>query len=228
MLFPGRAIVYTAFVSLLILLASLGLEAHAQTTNTSPGGDATLREPLIPAPIEEVLYTREFELEAGYRLGWPPDTPPVSSGTIVVIRADLSLTVPRQVPTPILYAGDRVVHVLNSGRDSGVLIGIVPETGTDRLVDQPVWFGPPRQPGTIDDKTIADDRRAALAAGIRPNTEQEIMRVNRDPVRSPDLATLLRGEIADLVLEFAPKERSLAAKWRLPDVGELKGGLERR
>lgn len=228
MIFSERTIVYTTSIFLLILLASLGPGAHAQSTNASPGGDAPLSEPFTPAPVEEVLYTREFELETGYRPGWPPDAPLVRSGTIVVFRADPALTVPRQKPTPVLYAADRVVQILNSGQGSGILIGIVPETGLARLAGELAWFGPPRIAGTIDAETIAEDRRAALSAGIRPNTRQEILRVNRDAVTAPDLATLLRGEIADLVLEFAPDERSLAAKWRLPEVGETRGRLEQR
>ncbi len=226
MLFPKLKTVFATLISTLLFLASLGFEARAQTNNSSQGGDATLRDPVIPASVDEILYVREFELETGYLPGWPLDAPPVNSGTIVILRADPSLTIPRQAPTPILYAGNRLVHLLNTGLGTGVLIGIVPETKIARLADQPVWFGPPRIRGTIDEKTITEDRHDALSAGIQTNTADDFSRVTRDTVRAPDLATLLRGEIADLILEFVPKERALAAKWRLPEVGEVKGRLQ--
>lgn len=221
-----KILLATSFISP-ILLASLGLEARAQMSNVTQGGNATLRDPVVPAPIDEVLHTREFMLEEGYRAGWPPDAPPVRSGTIVVIRADPALAVPRQAPTPILYAANQVVEVLNTGQETGILIGIVPNTRLEQLADEPVWFGPPRIDGTIDERTIEEDRRAALSAGIEVNTAADLLRVAADPVRAPDLATLLRGEIADLVLEFVPRERALAAKWRLPEVGEVRSRLQR-
>jgi hypothetical protein len=58
-------------------------------------------EPVLPAPIEAVLFAQPFRLETGY-MTWPPDTPPVTSGLIVVFRADPALTIPREAPTPIL------------------------------------------------------------------------------------------------------------------------------
>lgn len=225
MMFPNLAIVHLAIFTFLMAVP-VTVTAVAQVRYSSINGSETNQQPVIPAPIEEVLYAREFELETGYSLSGQTNAPLISSGSVVVFRVDPSLTVPRQVPTPVLYAGGRVVHVLNTGQGTGILIGIVPETRLDQLADQPAWFGPPRISGAINEKTIEEDRRAAVSAGIRPNTAEDLRRVARDPLRARSLASLLRGDIADLILEFVPKERALAAKWRLPEVGEVKGGLQ--
>lgn len=220
MFFPGRSVCLTGSVLFLALAAFLvGGGVLAQSNNRATGS-AT-----VPAPIEDLLVAQPFELAEGYRWGWPPDEPPVTSGTIIVLRADPSLTVPRQAPTPILYAGDRRVHTLNTGQGSGILIGLVPDA--THLAGMPIWFGPARIPGTVDEKTIEADRIAALGAGIRPLSERDVARVSREAVRAPDLATLLREDLAELVLEFVPEERALAAKWRLPEVGDTKGDVVR-
>lgn len=225
MFFPGRLVFSRKYAVILAFTAILASGSALAQTENAVTQRPPQKPPVVPAPVEDLLFAQPFELADGYRPGWPPDAAPITSGTIIVIRADPGLTEPRQAPTPILYAGDRMVHTLNTGRESGVLIGIVP--GAIDLAGMPIWFGPPRIPGTIDEKTIDTDREAALEAGIRSVTDQDVEEASRQAVRAPDLATLLREDLAELVLEFAPEEKHLAAKWRLPEVGPTEGSKVR-
>jgi hypothetical protein len=169
-----------------------------------------------PAPVENLVYVRPFALSQGYR--WPSvhDEPKADRGVIIVLRVNPKLVIPRNGPSPILYAGDRMLQALNFGHTSGHVIGLIP--GEVDLPETLIWFGPPTSPGQVTPKSIRADRAQAEEAGIRPFSVEKIESVMKPAITATNLEDLLRGELADLVLKYSPEEGDLARKWRLPEA----------
>jgi hypothetical protein len=170
--------------------------------------------PFAPKPVLDLVYARPFTLDKGYQYDWSKDRPIVSSGTLVVLKVDPSLVVPRNALEPVLYAGDWAVQRLNHGDESGYVIGIIP--GDVDLTRTPIWFGRPALPERVTAATIRTERASADAAKIRPFTADRVRTVTQEPLQAPDLFSLLRDHVANLVLEFSPREKDLAETWRLP------------
>lgn len=168
----------------------------------------------LPAPADDLIYARRFALTKGYRWGWRDNEPEIDVGIIIVLRVDPELVIPRNSLGPILYAGDQMVQALNFGHKSGNVIGIIP--GEVDLLQTPIWFGLPEVPANVNTKSIQAQRVLAQEVGIQAFSREKIERATRAQVQSPDLASLLRGEIADLILEYAPEESDLVRKWRRP------------
>jgi hypothetical protein len=180
-------------------------------------GDESEGKPVVgPKPVEEIVYARSFALSKGYRWSSVADEPEADTGMIVVLRVDPKLVIPRNAPSPILYAGDRMLQTLNFGHTSGYVIGLIP--GEVSLSKTMIWFGPPAAPDRVTQKSIQGERAKAEEAGIRPFSAEQIEKVTKPAVEATNLRALLRGELADLVLEYAPDEGYLARKWRLPEA----------
>lgn len=169
-----------------------------------------------PVPVEDLVYMRPFALSQGYRWSSVHDEPETDIGVIVVLRVDPKLVIPRNGPSPILYAGDRMLQALNFGHTSGHVIGLIP--GDVNLSETLIWFGPPTAPGRVTPKSIRSERVQADKAGIRLFSAEKIESVTKPAIVATNLEDLLRGELADLVLKYAPEEGDLARKWRLPEA----------
>jgi hypothetical protein len=173
------------------------------------------REVRTPTSVIDVVYVRPFTLTRGYTFTWSYDQPTIDSGVLIVVRVPPELVVPRNAAEPILYAGDRVVQRLNSGHESGHVIAIVP--GSFDPSAEPIWFGQPGLPARATPEKIKSEL-ASVKRKIRPFSIEKVSEVTRSPVEAPDLASLLRGEIAELILKYSPQESDLARKWRLPEA----------
>ena len=169
-----------------------------------------------PVAVDDLLAFQRFELQRSFEFGWSAEGRTVSSGTLVVIKVDPDLVVPRNAPEPVLYAGDTTVQRLNRGTRSGVVIGIIP--GEIDLTTTPLWFGAPGLPETVTAETIRNERALAERAKIQPFAPEMIERSKAESLAADDLAELLRTHVADLVLKYAPEEKDLAESWRLPVV----------
>jgi hypothetical protein len=169
-----------------------------------------------PAPVEDLVYARPFALSQGYLWTSVPDEPETDIGVIVVLRVDPKLVIPRNEPSPILYAGDQMLQALNFGHTSGHVIGLIP--GKVNLSETLIWFGPPTSPGRVTPQSIQAEREQAKKAGIRTFSAKKIKSVTKQAIVTTSLKDLLRGELADLVLKYAPEEGDLARKWRLPEA----------
>ena len=197
-----------------ILFSGAAVLAASANTNAQ---EVTKQEArTLPAPVDDLVYARRFTLTEGYRWGWRADEPATKVGVIVVLRVDPQLVIPRNSLSPILYARDRMLQALNFGHKSGHVIGLIP--GEVNLSETLIWFGSPTAPGRVTPQSIRAERAQAEKAGIRPFPATKIERATKAPVEAPDLDSLLRGELADLVLEYAPEESNLARKWRLPEA----------
>ena len=175
------------------------------------------RRPATPAAVSDILVIQPFRLKVAYTHAWLASRPLVSDGLLVVLRVDPGYVVPRNLAEPVLFAGDRTVQRLNQGNVSGYVIGIIP--GELDLAAEPVWFGRPQLPERVTEKIISDERALADSAGIKPFGPVKVDAARLDAVEVEDLAALLRGPAADLVLKFSPDEKHLAETWRLPTTG---------
>ncbi len=170
-----------------------------------------------PAAVIDILEIQPFQLKAGYDHAWLQSRPFVSDGLLVVLRVDPSHVVPRDTAEPVLYAGDRTVQRLNQGHRSGYVIAIIP--GPIDLASEPIWFGRPELPERVTPEIVKEQRALADSGGIEPFSPEKIEALLRDTIEAEDLAALLRGPAADLVLEYSPDEKHLAETWRLPTTG---------
>jgi hypothetical protein len=173
--------------------------------------------PATPAGVIDILEIQPFRLKVGYQYDWLESRPFVSDGLLVVLRVDPNQVVPRNAAEPVLYAGDGTVQRLNQGNGSGYVIGIIP--GQIDLASAPIWFGRPELPERVTPAVIKEERALADSAGIKAFSPDKIAGARRDPIEVDDLAALLRGPAADLVLKFSPDEKDLVETWRLPTTG---------
>ena len=176
--------------------------------------DAEVAVSVTPKAIKGILASRRFTLETPFPYTWTKEQLMVSTGVLVVLDVDPAYVIPRNTLEPVLYAGNTPVQRLNHGNRSGHVIGIVP--GNIDLASTPIWFGSPELPERVTSSIAVSERELAAKAGVHALSKARIRAVQRPPVVTKDLATLLRTVAADLVLEFSPQEKQLAESWRLP------------
>jgi hypothetical protein len=193
--------------ALLLSICVFVVAIHAMASESPP-------VPATPAAVSDLVYARPFTLAEGYEYNWSADRPIVRSGTLVVLRVDPDLVLPRNSAEPVLYAGNQPVQRLNRGYESGHVIAIIP--GEIDLTQTPIWFGRPGLPERINTQTVESERALADAADIRPFAAERLQSVSQESLQAADLFSLLRDHVANLVLEYSPQERDLAETWRLP------------
>lgn len=173
-----------------------------------------------PAAVIDILEIQPFALKEGYQYDWLQSRPFVSDGLLVVLKVDPSLVIPRNAAELVLYAGDRTVQRLSQGDRSGYVVAIIP--GDVDLAAEPIWFGRPELPERVTADVIKEERSLADSAGIKPFGAEKVKVALRDAIEAEDLAALLRGPAADLVLKYSPDEKDLAGTWRLPTTGSTR------
>lgn len=158
------------------------------------------------APVDDILLARPFTLEEGYEHDWQAERPWVTSGHVVVLRADRRIAALRSSLSPVLCAGSVTVERTNRGYPSGIVVGIIP--GDIDLTTALIWFASRGEPPAMTAESIEEERQQALEAGIAPF----------DPVRvtlalqagGPVLEAADRGELLEyvraLIDEYAPEE----------------------
>lgn len=175
--------------------------------------------PPTPAGVDEVVYARPFALNDGFRFDWCKEPFQVSKGTILVLKVNPQLVVPRQTEEPVLYVDNQTAMRLNKGNESGYVIAIVPSEVD--LTKDLIWFGTPGLPERVDAATIKAERAMAEKAGIKPLAPEKAQAA-RDKggarLNAADMSTLLRTTLAELVEQYSPQEKALAESWRVPVV----------
>jgi hypothetical protein len=172
--------------------------------------------PDTPAAVDDVVYARTFTLDNGFHFCWSKDRPLVTTGTLLVLRVNPDLVVPRQTAEPVLYVGNQSAERVNSGHESGYVIAIVP--GEVDLATAPIWFGTPELPERVDAAMIKSERAQADAAGIKPMAASKIkaaLRSGGTQLNVADKDALLRGEVATLIETHSPEDRQLAEDFRV-------------
>jgi hypothetical protein len=175
--------------------------------------------PPTPAAVDEVVYARPFALNDGFRFDWCKEPFQVNKGTILVLKVNPELVIPRQTEEPVLYVGNQTAMRLNHGNESGHVIAIVP--GDVDLAKDPIWFGTPGLPERVDAATIKLEREKADKAGIKPISAEKAkaaLAKGGERLNTADMSAMLRGPISSLVEQYAPQEKRLSEAWQLPTV----------
>lgn len=207
----GRSLLDMRLVQAVFAVSILVTAACASGQNASrvPSPDLP-----YPVPVRDILFAQPFTVSRPFQT-WSRDRAKATSGTLVVLDVDPRYVVPRDaMANPVLYAGNVAVIQLNEGHKSGRVIGIIP--GNVDLASEPVWFGAPDLPERVTPESARAERARAEEAGVRPFARSKIAAVQRPATRTADVSALLRDVAAELVYEYAPQEKDLAEKWRLP------------
>jgi hypothetical protein len=179
--------------------------------------------PFTPAAVEEVVYARSFETANAFKFIWSKDRPTGNTGTLLVLKVNPDLVLPRQVAMPVLYVGEQTAQRINHGHESGYVIAIVP--GDVDLAKSPVWFGTPDFPHQVDAGMARAERQLAAQAGIKPFPAEAVNAARArggDRLNIVDMKALLRTEVAELILQYAPQESHLADGFRIPVLSREK------
>jgi hypothetical protein len=182
--------------------------------------------PRTPAPIQELVYARPFQLDRGFEFTWRKEKPLVTAGYILVLKVEPALLYPRQTAEPVLYVGDTTAQRVNVGYPSGHLVVIVP-VAPDKLADFDlkktlIWFGTPELPERCTAQSIAAERDKAQQAGIQPVAEAKAAAARSkggSQLNVTDDYELLR-ELAPLIKQYAPDESERADNLLTPRVEE--------
>jgi hypothetical protein len=131
----------------------------------SPGGMPAI--PTTPASPLEVLAVQPFTVATPFPHRCRADGGPVTSGFLVVLRADPGFVVPRQVAESVPCAGSQSGERLWSQPAAGLVLVMFPawsetaKDGTIRAGDprvDPVWFAAPELPERVNAAWIASER----------------------------------------------------------------------
>ena len=188
----------------MLAVASLALGSPPEIPNT-------------PAAVDDLVYARPFTLDKGFKFMWCQERPTVTSGTLLVLKVDKALVVPRAIAMPVLYVGDRPAERINHGHESGHVIALVP--GKVDLSQVPIWFGTPNLPDQVDGSTAKAERALAENAGFKPfptETVKAALATGGKPIKTVDKSALLRDQVAELILKYSPQEKHLAEAFRVP------------
>ncbi len=191
-----------------LFVAGIALGATASKLKEDPA--------LVPVPEEpqsatvRIVEARAFVLDEEETHYWRADRPTYRAGYLLVLDAPAELVVPRQTAEPVLFVGSQTAERLNTGRDGGHLVCLVPaELAKDGTValdpgSVPIWFGDPMLPEQVDANMIETQLRKAQESGARAagtslaqTLEETLFFANRTQL---DLA------IADLIEVHSPLE----------------------
>ena len=179
--------------------------------------------PTTPAPVDDLVYARSFSLNAGFTFNWCQERPEVSSGTLLVLKVNPDLVMPRQTAEPVLYVGAQTAQRINFGNESGYVVALVP--GEVDLTKAPIWFGTPELPERITANRAQAELEKAVKAGIKPFTAKQISAAQAKggaAVKAADQSTLLREQVVGLLREYSPQESQLADDLSLVPVTPVK------
>ncbi len=153
----------------------------------------------VPYPVGQFLELRRFESAVPIEFRSVRGVSTSRTGYVAVVGVDRELVRPTDGPGRILFAGEFVARVVNSGHRSGRVVLVLPEAD---LVAAPLFFGPAR----------------SLSAVTPTEIEGEILKLSNSPRVLPklertwsvgDLNELYR-RAAELVIRYAPEERGTA------------------
>ena len=179
--------------------------------------------PDTPAAVDELVYVRPFTLEQPFKYVWCKERPNITTGTLLVLKVDKALVVPRDAAMPVLFVGDKPAQCINHGHKSGHVIAVVP--GEVDLIKTPIWFGTPGLPYRTDKVKAQAERALATRAGIKPFAKEAVAQAQArggERINAVDMSALLRGEVAELILKYSPDEKHLADGFRVPVVTRQK------
>ncbi|MEW6746562.1 MAG: hypothetical protein AB1486_27805 [Planctomycetota bacterium] len=192
--------------SSLVLLTILTGSAFCQTPDV-----ATLND-LAPKAVE-LIYARPFEVEQPIPFVVGGKIEASKKGYIVVLKADLRVLEPMDVPDHVIFAGKAVTQKINSGYRSGYVVAMVPEVN---LFESALWVGSRLLPDTITPEVYDREQRAATERKIKPLTKRQVeeaLAKGGSVLRVKDMNELW-FETKPLILQYSPQEREMAESLR--------------
>jgi hypothetical protein len=211
----------TLGIALGVLLAGgLTLNAWVQRSVLPPP------PPGSPVAARALLYAQPFTLQQSYAFEWRAEHPTVEAGWLLVIQTDPALCTPSDEYEPVLYVGGQTVERINTGRDSGRIVAVLPaprgasgEPDFD-LAKAEIFWGSPRLPEQVDERIVQTELATARSAGIAPFSATQVSAARAKA--GPPLAFVERDELtrhaAHLIQAFATPEAELAEGMLVPRV----------
>jgi hypothetical protein len=213
---PMRLTLFTLVAALCVAGAVIA------TRSVEQQGRSALPTSPASAPVE-LVFAQPFVIDTPYTHTWRAEAPDVSSGWILVLRANAALLARRQTAEPVLYVEDETAERVNDGA-SGNLVVLVPSPldASGRPVLDPaqahVWFGLPDLPERVDAARIASELALAIQKGVglvprvALNTQAQLgtlYAAGRDE---------LEAYLADLIELYSPTESDLVAGLRVAPI----------
>ena len=178
----------------------------------------------------ELLYARPFILQEAYEHSWRKETPMVSSGYVLVLRADAERIRPRQVYEPVLFVGGQTAERVNAPQsetaETAQLVVVVPapldEEGKVDLDPWkvPIFLGSKVLPEDVDEKRIQLELTQAKRLGVPGPKVPKVsgLAAVTQPKQVLRLAdrNALQLELASLIEFYSPEEIDLVNGMRVP------------
>ena len=203
-------------LSIASLTCLLAAAAFALRPTPAPqDGPAQLPADPLSVPVD-VVEAHPFRLFTPATHYYRAEQPTFDSGLLLVLDvADTSLLTPRQTLDPVLYVGNETAERINTGKDSGYLVVVVPNATLESLAESPVYFGTPELPERVTQASAEAELLAALEKGIRPSLNAA--KAGRDEVLLADHHHLYVH--SSLLIEaYSPNEQDLIRSMRVPRV----------
>lgn len=205
-----------AALTVVALLATQGKNGAGTTAPATATPSSAARAPVAAVQQLGLVHAETFQVAQPFRHVWRSDQPLVDRGWLLVLSGDPALLEPRQSKEPVLYVGAQTATRVNTARDSGRLVVIVP--GDFRLQDAPIFFGSVALPEEVGPHQIAAELANAVAAGAKAPTAAEIAAAGKAPGQTFPTDYELWQRAIDLVEQFSPTEQTLIEGWRAPRV----------
>ena len=142
----------------------------------------------------------------------------MTSGWLVALSVPPDMAFPRQIMTPVLYAGDTVVQLMNAGYPSGKIVGIVP--GNQPLEGVRFYYGEPSLPEGLTRRMREDQLAKATDAGVPAQSVDDVMTaLLPEPLRLKG-EYQLQQEAINWVERFSPEEQDLIQGARVQYIGD--------
>jgi hypothetical protein len=194
----------------------LALAGCSRTHTPAPAPPNTATTVVRTGAVRKLLLARPFTVAQPYEHLWRLEKPRVSSGWIVVVEVEPSMTAPHQHAMPVLLVGEQTAEVVNFGQPSGNVVAVVP--GAIDESNLSVWFGPPDLPESVDATWITRERARVRPAELATFTASEVAAactLGGATLSTRDRVELDRS-VAELIVRFSPEERALAESLLVP------------
>ena len=196
-----------------VVALGVALTAGATAWNAASVEEAPPLRPEVPSRVPvTLLEAHPFTLLEPATHWMRAEQPTYTEGWLVVLETSRDVLLPRQTYENVLYVGSETVERINTGAQSGVLVGIVP--GPVDLTQAPIFFGEPELPENVTAQEALRQHQIAFDEGVRAASAGAIATAQREAVVLPD-ALDLQVYASYLIEQYAPDEVDLISGLRV-------------
>jgi hypothetical protein len=197
-----------------VVALGVALTAGATAWNATSVQEAAPLRPEVPSRVPvTLLEAHPFTLLEPATHWMRAEQPTYTEGWLVVLETSRDVLLPRQTYENVLYVGSETVERINTGAQSGVLVGVVP--GSVDLTQAPIFFGEPELPENVTAQEAQRQLQIAFGEGVRAADASAIATAQREAVVLPD-AFELQHYASYLIEQYAPDEVDLISGLRVP------------